>query len=88
VISLYRQKRFALSAACALLMFGFFANLAFVASARSALAYIPVLLSLFAFMHLDRRTSALLFVGTVVAATAIWFISSYLRRGEVNSTNV
>jgi O-antigen ligase len=79
VISLYRQQRFALSAACALLMVGFFANLAFVASARSALVYIPVLLFLFAFMHLDRRTSALLFTGTVVVAAVIWFTSSYLR---------
>jgi hypothetical protein len=79
VMSLYSQKRFALSAACALLMFGFFANLAFVVLARSALVYIPVLLFLFAFMHLNRRASAALFVGTVATATVIWFSSSYLR---------
>jgi O-antigen ligase len=79
VMSLYRQKRFALSAVCALLMLGFVANLAFVVSARSALVYTPVLLFLFALTHLNRRASALLFVGTVVAATTIWFSSSYLR---------
>ena len=79
VMRLYSQKRFALSAACALLIFGIFANLAFVVSARSALVYVPVLIFLFAFMHLNHRASALLFVGTVVAATIIWFTSSYLR---------
>jgi O-antigen ligase len=79
VMSLYSQKRFALSGACALLILGFLANLAFVASARSALVYLPVLLFLYAFMHLNRRASALLFVGTVVAATIIWSTSSYLR---------
>jgi hypothetical protein len=51
----------------------------FGVSARSALVYIPVLLFLFAFMHLNRRASAALFVGTVVAAMIIWFSSSYLR---------
>jgi hypothetical protein len=78
-MSLYKQKRFALSAACALLMLGFFTNLAFVVSARSALVYIPVLLALFAFMHLNRRASAALFVGTVATAMIIWFSSPYLR---------
>jgi|SRR5579863_6066450 len=79
VMSLYRQNAFALSAACALLMLGFLANMAYVVSARSAIVYIPVLLFLFAFMYLSRRASALLLVGTIVAATIVWFTSSHLR---------
>jgi O-antigen ligase len=78
-VTLYKQHRFMLLTACAALMLGFFADMAFVASARSALIYVPVLLVLFAFMHLDRRASALLGAGMVVAATIVWFTSPYLR---------
>jgi O-antigen ligase len=79
VMSLYGQQRFALAAACAALVLGFFANMAFVVSARSALVYGPVLLILFAFMYLNRRASALLFAGVVVVATIVGLTSSYLR---------
>jgi hypothetical protein len=65
-------------------MLGFFANLAFVVSARSALAYIPVMLFLFALVHLSHRASALLFVGTVIAATIVWSSSAYLRGRVTN----
>jgi len=50
-----------------------------VVSARSALVYVPVLLILFALMHLDRRGSALLLAGMVVAAAVVWFTSPYWR---------
>ena len=78
-VTSYKQHRFALLTACVVLMLGFFANMAFVVSARSALVYVPVLLILFAFMHLDRRRSALLLAGMVVAATLVWFTSPYWR---------
>jgi hypothetical protein len=42
------------------------------------------MLLLFALMHLGRRTSALLFVGTVAAATIVWSSSSYLRGRVTN----
>src|SRR6202022_3331756 len=79
VITLYKQHRYAAAAACAALALGFLANMAFVVSARAALVYVPVLLIVFAFMHLDRRASALLFAGIVVTAATVWFTSSYLR---------
>ena len=79
IISFCKQHRYALAAACAALMLGFFANMAFVVSARAALIYLPVLLIVFAFIHLDRRASALLFSGLVVVATLVWFTSPYLR---------
>ncbi len=78
-ISLYRQRRFGLAAVCAALVLGFFANMAFVVSARSALVYLPVLLIVFAIKYLDGRASVLLFAGVVVAAVMVWFTSSYLR---------
>lgn len=87
VISLYRQRRFVAAAACAGLALGFFANMAFVVSARAALIYVPVLLAVFAIMHLDRSKAALLFAGLILAATAIWFTSPYLR-GRITDISV
>jgi O-antigen ligase len=79
VPSLFYQRRFALAAAGAALMFGFFTNMMFVVSARTALVYIPVLLVLFALLHLSRRAIVLLFGGAVVAGVLVWFTSPYLR---------
>lgn len=79
VLSLLDKRRFALAAACLLLMLAFFANMMFVVSARTALVYIPVMLVLFALLHLSRRASTLLFIGTVLAAVLVWTTSPYLR---------
>jgi hypothetical protein len=79
ILALFRQRRRAEVVACAGLALGFAANMAFVVSARAALVYVPVLLAAFAVMHLRRREAVLLFAGVVVAATAVWFTSPYLR---------
>jgi O-antigen ligase len=79
VLALVRQRRYVAAAVCAALVLGFATNMAFVVSARAALVYVPVLLTVFAVMHLRRRESMLLFTGLVVAATAVWFTSPYLR---------
>ncbi|MDA9392537.1 ligase [Bradyrhizobium sp. CCBAU 45394] len=78
-VSFYRQRRYALAAACAALMLCFFFNLAFVAAARTALIYFPVLVIVFAAKHLDRRQSWILLFFVSLAAVAVWFSSSYLR---------
>jgi hypothetical protein len=79
VLALVRQRRHVAAASCAALALGFAANMAFVVSARAALVYVPVMLAVFAVRHLRRRESVLLFAGVVVAATAVWFTSPYLR---------
>ena len=79
VITRYRQGRRLAAAACAALALGFFANMAFVVSARAALVYVPVLLIVFAFLHLGRRGATLLGAGLVVAGTLVWFGSPYWR---------
>ena len=60
-------------------MLGFFANMMFVVSARTALVYMPVMLGLFAILYLGRRATVLLLVGAVAAAALVWFTSPYLR---------
>ena len=57
VLSLFHQRRFALAAACTALMLGFFGNMMFVVSARTALVYMPVMLGLFAILYLGRRAT-------------------------------
>ena len=79
VLSLFDQRRFALAVACCALMLGFLANMMFVVSARTALVYIPVLLVMFAVLHLSRRATVLLFAGALAAAALIWVTSPYLR---------
>jgi O-antigen ligase len=79
MMSFYRQRRYLAAAGCAALALGFFANMAFVASARTVLLYLPVLLALFALIHLERRVSLLLLAGVAVVATAVWFSSPYLQ---------
>jgi len=79
VVAFWREGRHMAGVACAALALAFFLNMAFVASARGALLYLPVMLALFAFLYLDRRTFALLVVGLAVIATAVWFSSPYLR---------
>lgn len=79
VLTLYKQHCYAAAAALAALALGFLANMAFVVSARAALIYVPVLLIVYALKHLDRRQSALLFVGAIATAMTVWFTSPYLR---------
>jgi O-antigen ligase len=79
VPSLFDQRRFALASACIALIVGFFFNMMFVVSARTALVYIPVLLVLFAILHLSRRGAMLLFAGAMATAALIWITSPYLR---------
>ena len=74
-LSLFHQRRLALTAACTSLMLGFFGNMMFAVSARTALVYMPVMLGLFAILYLGRRATVLLFVG----AALVWFTSPYLR---------
>jgi O-antigen ligase len=78
-LSLLNQRRFALAAACAALMLGFFTNMMFVVSARTALVYMPILLVLFGALHLSRRAMALLFAGAMAVVALVWITSPYLR---------
>jgi O-antigen ligase len=79
VFTLYKRGKYLAALGCAALVFGFFANMAFVVSARAALIYVPMLLMVFAFMHLSRRATALLFAGLVLLGATLWFTSPYLR---------
>jgi O-antigen ligase len=78
-LTLFGQRRFTAAAACAALILAFFASLMFVALARTALVYMPVLLMLFAFKYLGRRAALALFGAAMATALAVWSTSPYLR---------
>ncbi|MGY4169963.1 O-antigen ligase family protein [Bradyrhizobium sp. USDA 4529] len=73
-----RQWRFAAGAIALMLLF--VANMLYVVSARAALGYMPVLLILFASLHLSRRATRLLFAGVAVTSLVVWTTSPYLRQ--------
>jgi hypothetical protein len=57
----------------------FVANMMFVASARTALIYMPILMLVFAFLHLKPRAAVALCAGVAVAGILVWTTSPYLR---------
>lgn len=79
VLSFYQQRRLVLAAVCATLIVAFFANMAFVASARTALLYMPPLLVLFAVRYLNRRGMTFLFGAATAVAVLVWFTSPFFR---------
>jgi O-antigen ligase len=75
----FRRRQFATAVYCLIGMLAFVANMMFVASARTALIYMPVLLLVFAFLHLKRRAAVALCAAVAVAGLVIWTTSPYLR---------
>lgn len=68
------------TAACLALILLFVTNMVFVASARTALLCIAVLVVLFAWRHLSRHAALLLLAGVVAASALAWTASPYLRQ--------
>jgi O-antigen ligase len=78
-LNFWRTRRVAATAACLALILLFITNMVFVATARTALVCIPVLLGLFAWRHLSRRAALLLLAGAMAAGALAWTASPYLR---------
>lgn len=85
--TLVRARRYVLATLCIAVMAGFLANMVFVAFARTALIYIPVMLLLVAVRYLSWRGTILLIGGAAILAASIWWTSPYfrLRVGMVSS---
>lgn len=57
----------------------FIVNMTFVVVSRTALVTMPVMLAVFALMHLKWRTNVILFAGAVVLAALAWVASPQLQ---------
>ncbi|MCS3725818.1 O-antigen ligase family protein [Bradyrhizobium betae] len=79
-LNFWRDRRMVATAACLALILLFVTNMVFVASARTALLCIAVLLALFAWKHLSQRAALLLLAGAVAASALAWTTSPYLRQ--------
>lgn len=79
IVALFRQGRVRIAALFAALAIGFLANMMFVVVSRTALVTLPILLVVFALLHLRRR-AALVAVGTMaLLAVSLWAVSPHLR---------
>ena len=80
VITLLRAKRILLAALLVAISLSFVVNMTFVAVSRTALVTMPILLAVFALLHLKWRTNLIIFCAAIVLATLAWVASPQLRR--------
>lgn len=75
-----RERRLGAAVSRVALILLFVTNMLFVASGRTALVCMPVLLALFAWRHLSRPAALILLAGAVAASALAWSSSLYLRK--------
>ena len=81
VISLLRAKRVRLALLLGAISAGFVINMVFVTVSRTAIVTIPIMLVVFALLHLRRRTSLIVVGLTIALASVLWFTTADLRWG-------
>jgi O-antigen ligase len=79
IVMLLREKRIWLAGLLAVLALGFFFNMAVVIVSRTALVTIPILLAVFAMLHLKWRSNVIILCVTLVLAVVAWATSPQLR---------
>lgn len=79
IVTLFREGHARIAALLATLSLGFLVNMMFVVVSRTALVTLPVLVVVFALLHLRRRTALLAASGMMLIAVALWAVSPHLR---------
>jgi O-antigen ligase len=79
VVTLLRAKRIVLALLLVAISLSFVVNMAFVIVSRTALVTMPILLAVFALLHLKWRTNLVIFGAAVVLAALAWATSPQLR---------
>ncbi|MCK1511936.1 O-antigen ligase family protein [Bradyrhizobium sp. 190] len=81
VIILMRSNRMWQALALAAVSLGFLVNMAFVTVSRTAIVTMPIMVGVFALLHLKRRTSLIL-IGVMIALVGVlWVTTTDLRWG-------
>jgi O-antigen ligase len=80
IIRLLQANRLWLAMMLAMVSFGFIVNMSFVIVSRTAMVTIPVMIAVFALLHLKWRTSLMIFSGLVVLAGLAFAASPLLRQ--------
>jgi O-antigen ligase len=79
VVTLLREGKTWQALLLVALAASFVANMAFVIVSRTALVTMPVMLALFALMHLKARTSAMLLLAAIALGALAWLASPQLQ---------
>jgi O-antigen ligase len=80
VIALLRAKKVALAGLLAFIALSFFVNMAFVIVSRTALVTVPIMLAVFAFLHLRWRSIVVILCTAAAFAAIVWQTSPQLRQ--------
>ena len=80
IIRLLQANRLWLAMMLAMISFGFIVNMSFVIVSRTALVTIPVMIAVFAMLHLKWRTSLTILCGLVVLAGLAFAVSPLLQQ--------
>jgi len=80
VVRLLQANRRWLAMILVVISFGFIVNMSFVIVSRTAMVTIPVMIAVFALLHLKWRTSLMIFSGLVVLAGLAFTASPLLQR--------
>ncbi len=80
IVTLLREKKIGLALLLITVGVGFILNMAFVIVSRTAMVTLPLMLAIFALLHLRRRTSAMIVVAMIVLGGLAWVASPQLRR--------
>ncbi|MGX4770673.1 O-antigen ligase family protein [Bradyrhizobium guangdongense] len=80
VMMLLREKRYWLAGLLAALALSFLVNMVFVVVSRTALVTVPIMLAVFALLHLSWRSVALIAAMLVACVAIAWQASPQLRK--------
>jgi O-antigen ligase len=80
IVMLLREKRYWLAGLLTAVALSFFINMAFVVVSRTALVTVPIMLAVFALLHLRWRSILVIFGGLLVFALLAWQTSPQLRK--------
>ncbi|MCK1271865.1 MULTISPECIES: O-antigen ligase family protein [unclassified Bradyrhizobium] len=80
VVVLLRDKRYWLAGLLTALALSFFVNMAFVVVSRTALVTVPIMLAVFALLHLTWRSIAIISAVLLAGAAIAWLASPQLRK--------
>jgi O-antigen ligase len=79
IITLLRTRKFLLAALLTAIALSFIVNMTFVTVSRTALVTMPIMLAVFALLHLKWRGNVAIFCIAIVLVGAAWAISPQLR---------
>ena len=79
-VMLLRERKFWQAGLLMALSASFFVNMAFVVVSRTALVTVPIMLAVFAMLHLRWRSMVIIFAALLVAGAVAWQASPHLRK--------